>query len=57
MSELLTGRGPDDGEEPEDWLFRKALAGNVAQVPLFGPAAAAALEASMRAVSMKKLTL
>jgi len=36
VAELLSGRGPEDDEEPEEWALRKTLSSIFGMVPLFG---------------------
>ncbi len=46
MSELLRGRGPEEGEPPEEWLLRKMVLGGLSYVP-FGGEAAQLIEAGI----------
>lgn len=34
LPELISGRGPDEGEEPEEWFLRKTLSQVVSMIPL-----------------------
>ena len=36
IAEMLSGRGPEDDEEPEEWALRKTLSSVFGMVPLFG---------------------
>lgn len=40
LSELLSGRGPEDGEDWDQWYWRKMLFGALSSIPLVGDAGA-----------------